>query len=187
MDMKLDFKYIIKNIVWYIYGRTVKNPDISISMKSILFVCKGNICRSNFAEKLSHIKYNISNEYLLGSAGIYVKKPVGVPDEATIAASKYGVMFQNHKSKQLDYSLMEASDLVVVMEKWQYEYLRKIFLEFRNKIFLLPLIDSGNPGIYDQYSKYNIQDPYGRNISSYIECYGRIERCIDIMFSRINN
>ena len=181
--IKRVIKKTVKNIFWKFYGCTIVNPKLPSGIKSILFVCKGNICRSNFAEMLAYNKYNNANEYLLNSAGILVNKPIGPPEEAIIAARKYDVDIHNRKSRQLDYALMESSDLVAVMEACQYKYLRKLFLEYQDKIFLLPLIETRNKNYYDEYSQYNIKDPYGKAIPEFIECYNRIERCIDILFS----
>lgn len=175
-------KNTVKNIIWKYYGYTIVKTKLPSDIKSILFVCKGNICRSNFAEILAYNKYNNSHEYLLKSAGILVNKPIGPPEEAIIAARHYGVDLHHHKSRQLDYALMESSDLVVVMETCQYKYLRKLFLEYQDKIFLLPLIETGNKNIHDEYARYNIKDPYGKTIPEFIECYHRIERCIDTLF-----
>ena len=39
-----------KKFYWSVYGRTICNPRLPQNINSILFVCKGNICRSPFAE-----------------------------------------------------------------------------------------------------------------------------------------
>ena len=184
--IKHTVKYIIDTIFWGVYGKTIGNPKIPLEVKSILFVCKGNICRSPFAEKYANQNPNISDQYQFSSAGIIVGSPQAPPVEGVIAAYNYGVNLQDHKSRSINYRMMESFDLIVAMEVCQYKYLNKLFAEFKDKIFLLPLFDN-NIELLNQYSIYNIKDPYGKSQDEFIKCFDRIKHCIEGLFKDIHS
>ena len=175
-------KYIIKNIIsdiyWSAYGICYHDSMLPSKVKSILFVCKGNICRSPFAEIISKNNIDISNKYEFLSAGIQVESPQPPPVDAVIAANVFGVDMKFYKSKSINYRMIESTDLIVAMEVWQYRYLNKLFVEFKEKIFLLPVFDN-NTKRMDKYSIYNIKDPYGKSQKDYNACFSRIKCCIE--------
>ena len=180
---------IIKNIIgilrWSWYRITIPCFKLPSKVNSILYVCKGNICRSPFAEMFSKHNIGISNQYIFSSAGIYVESPQFPPGEAVLSGKYFGIDLQNHKSKRINYGMMESSDLIVVMEVWQYKYLRKLFAEFNEKIFLLSLFGD-NKKTVNKYSIYNIKDPYGSDKDDYRKCFDRIKCCIEGMIKKIH-
>lgn len=182
---KYFLKKYAKNVFWNVYGRTIRNPGLPSHVKSVLFVCKGNICRSPFAEKITAKYSNFPNQLISRSAGIRVEEPKPPTAEAILTAKRFGVDLQDHKSMRINYGLMETHDLIIAMETWQYRYLRKIFLEFRGKIILLPLFEKYDGISMDSYSIYNIKDPYGKDMDVYNECFRRIDKCIGGLFNKI--
>lgn len=183
--IKLFIKNIVSSIYWSLYGKSIRNPKIPSHVKSILFICKGNICRSPFAEIFSKHNISISNQYLFSSAGIYVESPQVPPVEAVIAANDFGIDLQGHTSKSINYRMIESFDLIVAMEVWQFKYLNKLFAEFREKIFLLPLFDK-NTELLSNYSIYNLKDPYGKNQDEYNKCFYRIKCCVEGLIKDIH-
>jgi len=57
---------------------------------SILFVCKGNICRSPFAEAIARSLYRNGADpaFRFASAGIDVERSLSPPQEAILAAKR---------------------------------------------------------------------------------------------------
>lgn len=181
-------KVFLKNIYWSIYGLTIRNPRMPNTVRSILFVCKGNICRSPFAEQIAVKSLDKSFPLKFHSVGVHVDHPKPPPVEAINAAKEFGINLDEHRSRGLTYALMESFDVIVVMEEKQRTYLKKIFQEFREKIFLLPLFEKNNDRKRgDMYLLYNIKDPYGKGASEFHECYERIKSCMDKLFSKMNN
>jgi protein-tyrosine-phosphatase len=113
-----------------------------------------------------------------------VDAPRPSPAGAIVSAREFGVDLRDHASRQLRYGLMESHDIVIAVEAWQHKYLKKMFMEFQDRIFLLPLfrIDAS----HNAYDKYNIRDPYGRNSSAYDECFEIIDKCIAGLFHSID-
>ena len=179
-------KDALKNIYWSFNGIILRNPPIPVDVKSILFICKGNICRSPFAE-------HIARKYLLNlmqckitSAGILVDEPIAPPLEAIEAAKRFEVEIGNHKSRSVNCELIESYDIIVVMEAWQLKFLRKIFLGNEKKIFLLPVYYYNRNEFGGAYNKYNILDPYGKSLDYYSMCYSRICKCVSELLSSAN-
>lgn len=184
-QMKKRVKEILKSSFWALKGATIWNPPIPAKVRSILFICKGNICRSPFAEHIAGIQLHNSNLCDISSAGLVVDKPETPPPEAILSAKNFEIDLLQHKSKPVDYSMMESYDMIVTMETWQQKHMKKLFLEFADKVYLLPLFDRDTAYTMNFHYKYNIQDPYGKNILEFNRCFERIEKCTSILLRKI--
>ena len=174
----MDVKAIAKNIYWSAYGKTICNPPLPDTIKSILFICLGNICRSPFAEKFSALIYRDPGVFHFSSAGIQGEFLRSSPVEAIEAAKYYKVDLIGHLSRRLDKTMMEYFDVILVMDVWQYIYMNRVHPGVRNKIFLLPLFGDNPIVPNDKYNLYNIKDPYGKSLSEFSECYKKIVNCL---------
>ncbi|MGH9879049.1 MAG: hypothetical protein ACRD5H_15585 [Nitrososphaerales archaeon] len=177
----------LTDIYWTVRGPGISLPAIPHNPKSFLFVCKGNICRSPFAEHLAaklwderHVTGSV-----FGSAGLHVSKPLPSPEDAIRVAKQYGVHLDSHRSQAISQELVESYDMIIAMESWQYAELQLSFKHHQEKLFLLPLLDSKGPAKQYGYAAFNIQDPYGGTPSAFEECFERIGRCIEGLFNLI--
>ena len=166
-----------KNIYWSAYGIKITNPDLPSKVNSMLFICYGNICRSPFAEKMAKQIFQVQDSVVFASAGIHVESPMQPTATAIDAAIQYGVDLKDHLSKSISYNMMESYDMILTMESWQQIYLNKLFAEFSDKIFLLPLFRNNKN--MDTYHIYNIQDPFGRTKDDFMNCYEHIKNSIE--------
>lgn len=178
-------KQTAKNLYWRTYGYFLANPSVPRSPKSLLFVCKGNICRSPFAEALAQRNVPEGMRMTCRSAGITVREPEGCPRETVVAAERFGIDLSGHRSRRIDQGLVDGSDMVFAMETWQFVRLRKNFPRHAEKMFLLPLFDTNRPARSDAYGFFNIRDPYGRSIGDFLDCFERIDTCLEGVFSAI--
>lgn len=172
---------------WSIYGTTVRNPKMSAAPKSFLFVCKGNICRSPFAE---HMARNIAGSRRLGtmlfcSGGLEVSTSSPPPEEALRAAREFGVHHGTHRSRAVTYDMVKASDMTLAMELRHFLALRNCFPEFTGKIFLLPLFEEDSAPWHRGYRRYTIPDPYDKPSEQFLACFRRIAGCLDKLFSEV--
>jgi protein-tyrosine-phosphatase len=103
-----------------------------------------------------------------------------------MTAKHFGVDLDGHTSRQVDYDLIESYDVIAAMETRQYNFLRKTFPEFREKIFLLPLFDLNDNPVSRGYGVYNITDPFGKDEKEYRECFQKISSCIVGLLKNIN-
>jgi protein-tyrosine-phosphatase len=75
------------------------------------------------------------------SAGLctYELERAGLPADASSAAvaAKHGLDLSGHIARPLSRSLVEESDLVIVMETWQADVVRKAFRDHAAKVYRL--------------------------------------------------
>ena len=189
-SVKLLLKDFIKGPVrefyWRIYGHNIQNPGLPDSPKSFLFICKGNICRSPFAEHLAvrmAEKRNITGTAFY-SAGLEVSQSLPSPHEAVLTAKRFGISLHEHKSRSIDNGIVNLYDMIIAMDMTQFNYLRKSFPHSKYKIFLLPLFEK-KISPKDTFLFYNILDPYGRSVEEFLACYQRIEGCLDGLLTEV--
>lgn len=176
-----------KNAYWSAYGKTICNPALPKTVKSILFICLGNICRSPFAEKFAALNYEGPCIYNFSSAGIQGEFPRSSPGEAIEAARFYGIDLSGFLSRKFDNTMVEHYDVILVMDVWQFNYMNRTHHGIKNKVFLLPLYGNYPFGLIDKYSIYNIKDPYGKSLSDFSECYKRIVTCLSGLMKEIKH
>ena len=175
----------LKQLYWRAYGLFLTQPPVPPSARSLLFICKGNICRSPFAEAMAQRRVPEGARIICRSAGIVVETPQGCPRDTLVAAEKFGIDLSRHQSRQVDRKLVEESDMIFAMEVWHFRRLRALFPKQREKIFLLPLFEENPREQLDAYLVLNIRDPYGRSSGDFIECFERIDACLKGAFSTI--
>jgi protein-tyrosine phosphatase len=180
-------KGYLKDLYWSAYGKGIQNPRFPENPRSFLFICKGNICRSPFAEHLARkLTVNAATgEKAFYSVGLHVSQSLPPPREAILVAESFGIHLNGHRSRKLSQKMIESFDIVIAMQVWQFQTLRKTFPKYQDKIFLLPLFDSAESTKQRGFSQYNIQDPYGRSTDEFYACFQRIKRCLEELFEFI--
>lgn len=173
-------KEIPRDIFWHIYGRKIRNPSFARPPCSVLFICKGNICRSAFAQYFSvkTCRENLSRGARFLSAGLEAKPSDAPPRMAISAAKRFGVDMRYHRPTMINADLVESVEMVVAMEVYQAKNIERRFPEAQSKVILLPLFDPEIARLPRGYHRYNIQDPYGKAESAFLDCFHRIERCL---------
>jgi len=185
--MKKKIKYTIREIYWAYQGRDLKNPRLPVSPKSILYVCKGNICRSPFAERLTiKLLENRSNDILtIRSAGIDAAVANPPPKEAIDAAKVFDIFMDDHRARRLTQELIGGSDIIFAMEVEHLKQLEEAYPGSKGRFFLLSMFSHDKHRWGSYYSYYNIADPYGKNIDQFILCYDKLKICIDNLLLEI--
>jgi protein-tyrosine phosphatase len=167
----------LRDAYWDIYGRRLRSLSPMKKPKVFLFICKGNICRSPFAEKFAR-HLTVGGDSSFQSAGIDVTAPNPPPPAAVKASEEFGIQMKDHKSRPLTNEMMQEADEVLVMEILQLNQLKRQFPMEADKIYPLAFFENGETAPAGGYEKYNIQDPYGSPVSEFIRCYRRIGRCV---------
>ena len=177
----------IRDIIWEVYGRRIKAAELTTAPRSVLFICKGNICRSPFAERLAKKMFEseLRRQVTVDSAGLEVKMPCPSPRNAVAAAAGFGIDLEDHRSKGFRSEMFADFDMIVTMETGQYKALAKNQGASQARIFLLPFFE--NPHLRPTgYERYNVADPYGKELDEFNRCFQRIERCIAGLAETIN-
>jgi protein-tyrosine phosphatase len=173
----IRIRRFLRDVWWSVAGRSLKNPTVPTAVGSILFVCKGNICRSPFAGALARRYLSAAQSAHLGchSAGITASQAARPPQVGCDAAAAYETTLLDHRPELLTEALMAAHGMVVVMEASQLHQLRRQYAQFHDRLFLLPLFERES---HWGFQRYNIADPYGHPAEAYAACYRRIDNAI---------
>lgn len=112
-----------------------------------MFVCKGNICRSAFAEAVA--KSRGLNSI---SCGVETRDGLPADRKAVEAALRKGEDLESHKTQKITSISARDRDLFIAMEPWHVNYIDE---EFGNKARCTLL------GIWGKPVSPYIHDPYG--------------------------
>lgn len=149
---------------------------IAGGLDEVLFVCRGNICRSPFAERSFLQKSDAAGRIEVRSSGFYPECGRSSPPEAVDAARRRGVDLAGHRSRVLDVdtlrSLEERRNLVVVMDTGQRDRLRRAAGIGDSSIVVLGDLDPGS------IPHRRIRDPWGAEPDVFDSVFDRIERCV---------
>lgn len=158
----------IKNLLG-IYGNYKKIDWDKIDR--LVFVCKGNICRSAYAEAVA-----MSQGFNAISCGVntIIDAPANV--EAVEIAARRGVDLTHHKTTPIMSVILRETDLLMAMEPWQASYLDKN-LKTRHYITLL--------GLWSFPSRPHIVDPYGLSQTYFNNCFEYIENSVHEVTKKI--
>jgi predicted ATP-grasp superfamily ATP-dependent carboligase/protein-tyrosine-phosphatase len=138
-------------------------------VRSILVLCKGNICRSPFAGVLLRQRaLALGLEVEVVSAGIEAQAGQQANPVAKRVAQQQGVSLFEHRTVPLSRDLVSQSDLILVMEAGQARIMRERYPDAARKTFLLGQFDSGG--------RYEIKDPYGESADVFARCYEQISQ-----------
>src|SRR5262249_37560489 len=140
----------------------------------LLFVCRGNICRSPFAEEYTRLRLasaGLSSIETL-SAGTYPVAKRVPPQLAQNVSLEFGVRLDGHSSRVLERKLTTWAGAIVCMDLRDYRELRSAFPEVKNKLFLLRCFEA-NTGHLE------IPDPWGKSEPDFRQGYTHISSSIE--------
>lgn len=147
--------------------RAAEVEKIPADTRRVLFVCKGNICRSAFAEvaaqgwRAMRPAPNID----VRSAGLAAAPGTPSPDDAIRAALAFGVHLVEHRAQRISPELGRWADLVAVMEPDQITHPRMLVCAASRPVVLLGAFLSGT------HPRRRLADPWGKGACVYRECY----------------
>ncbi len=165
------YKYDLRrNAIKRKNGRSIKEIAIKKitanefkTMKNIVFVCLGNICRSPFAELYAK---KIFPDKRITSVGTVSLQNRFSPLDAVDVAKKWDVDLSMHQSKHLKSVDITATQAFIVMDKLNYYELLKLDIPVEKIYFL---------------SENEIKDPYKKPIFEYEQIYTQIKKNIDAL------
>ena len=133
------------------------------SIDRLVFVCKGNICRSAYAEAVAR---SIGIDAI--SCGIDTVMGAPANEEAIKISAKRGFDLKEHKTTPIQSLTFKKTDLLIAMEPWQVEYLHHN----------LSVDGCSLLGLWGKPVTPHIQDPYGSSPRYFDNCFNYIENSV---------
>lgn len=142
-------------------------------IKTVLFVCTGNICRSPAAEKVLEKAIPEMADVRVHSAGTHAREGNQAMESMVIVCRQDGIDLTRHRAKRLTLEMIRGADVILTMERLHTEYVLSLDLKSLEKIFNLALFAEGYPSGID-----SIPDPYGCSLREYRMCLNIIKRSV---------
>ena len=142
-------------------------------MKTILFLCTGNVCRSPMAEGLFRHAVKGRGEFRIVSAGIGAVDGDLPTQHSVQAMREIGINISGQRSRALTSELVRSADLILGMTHSHTDTVALLYPSAAEKTFLLREFDE----TLEPYEK-DISDPIGSPYHIYVECRDQIEQGI---------
>lgn len=149
---------------------------------SVLFLCRGNICRSPYAA-LSFARLcqrRDRGDIQALSAGLDTTPGKAADPQAVAAAARRELDLSGHRTTAATRELLEQADLIVIMDENQRVLLKREEPKVMEKTVFLGafLLAEGFP--------LTIEDPYAQGPAVFDRCFEKIDRALENLLGRIN-
>lgn len=149
-------------------------------MRSVLFVCKANQCRSPVAEAIfrNYAKeFDAQSTWMIRSAGTWAKTGRSAVRKMIMVAQERQLDLSQHRSSRIDDILpLSIFKVILTMEIGQKEALRSEFPEIADRIYTLSEMTG---------YEYDIEDPMSKQLNEHRETVLEIEQLIADGFGKI--
>ncbi len=142
-------------------------------MKTILFLCTGNICRSPMAEGLFRQAVRGRGEFRVLSAGLGAEDGHPPTNHSVQAMQEIGLDISRQRSRALTTEMVKQADFIFGMTHSHTDTVALLYPAAAEKTFLLREFDE----TLEPYEK-DISDPIGGSYRVYEDCRDQIEQGI---------
>src|ERR1039457_1467434 len=142
-------------------------------MKTVLFVCTGNVCRSPMAEGIFRQAVQGRGNYRVISAGLGAMHGQPPSAFAVQAVKELGMDISALRSRMLTPELVQQADYIFGMTHSHVDTVMLLYPQAAEKTFLLREFDE----TLDTFEK-DISDPIGGSYEGYLNCRDQIEQGI---------
>jgi protein-tyrosine phosphatase len=151
-------------LYWRLTTRGALRPNDQRNIRSILFVCQGNVIRSALAATL--LKHALSargsDSVAIASAGLRASPGQPADSRARAVAQECGISLKEHRAQLLTPEQVTWADLIVPMDALVAVQLLGRYPGVQSKTVLLD----------------NIADPFDRDLAEVRRCGHRIQTAI---------
>jgi len=150
----------------FITGRYKPLKNIEAGrIKRLVFVCRGNVCRSPYAE-ISSVSLGLKAI----SCGTDVRISAPAESTAILAARVRGKDLSGHLSRSIFNVSLLSSDCLVALDPSHLKVAQQVAIQIGCQVTLL--------GLWKADPTPNISDPYGKTMEVFFDCYDIIDEAI---------
>lgn len=142
-------------------------------MKTILFICTGNVCRSPMAEGLFREAVRGRGQFRVLSAGLGALDGQPPTPHSVRAMRELGIDISGQRSRMLTADLVRQADYIFGMTHSHVETIALMYPQMAEKAFLVREFDE----TLEPYEK-DISDPIGGSYQVYLNTRDQIEQGI---------
>lgn len=142
-------------------------------MKTVLFICTGNICRSPMAEGLFRDLVKGRSDITVTSAGIGAMSGQAPSSYAVDVMDEIGIDISSQRSKPISADMAKKADFIFVMTYGHLDSMLLLFPSAAEKTFLLREFENDLPVM-----EREVADPIGQSRDTYRFCRDQIRKAL---------
>jgi protein-tyrosine phosphatase len=162
------------------WKRAGQKPVFGSQVSSVVFVCHGNIMRSPTAEAMLNreLEKQGGPKLKVSSAGLHAIDGRSADPRAQTVAPEFGIAVDDHSAQLLTPTVIDSSDLVIVMDIQNAAEFLLRYPRASEKLFMLRQFSDQSRG-----SGKDIPDPYPGNEEDMRRCCVMLRECIEELTS----